>query len=512
METTLLGRPTFGGLASGLDTSALLQGLLAIERIPLQRIESRRAEISNQRSLMRDLNTKLLALREAAQEIDNRNSSGNAASTKEEFLRFSGTTSNDEVVTVSADAGASPGDIQILVNQLARGSRRFSVSFSAAAAATALTGNQTITIDLPNGDPDALPEAIDPTSITINANGTTLTLQDIRDQINTSPDNGGTVRADVLQIGDDAFQLVITSTGTGLSNELTIAGDIVIRPPVPGFDDAVDAEFELFGQAITRESNLIDDVLTGITLRLVGEAKLEEGTTTKITETVSVKIDIGEVAKGLEKFTQAYNDVLSFIDTQFRFNETTNDSGPLAGDFTLRDVQRQLRQIVSTAYKFETNPSNPFASTVDGGLGGAISGIGIEIGAGGTLSVNKEKLEEALTLDPNSVREFLSGRVRSTPANPEEIAANPAAVPDLFDEGFAQRVAAQLEQMVRSGDGTLANRDEAFARRLKEFDVSIERFERRLTLREETLIQRFSALERIIAGLQSQQGFLLGLG
>ena len=50
-----------------------------------------------------------------------------------------------------------------------------------------------------------------------------------------------------------------------------------------------------------------------------------------------------------------------------------------------------------------------------------------------------------------------------------------------------------------------------FADRLKEFDVSIERFERRLDLREETLIQRFSALERIVSGLQSQQGFLSSL-
>ena len=44
MTTGLIGRPTFGGLASGLDTNALLAGLLEIERIPLNRIESNRAE------------------------------------------------------------------------------------------------------------------------------------------------------------------------------------------------------------------------------------------------------------------------------------------------------------------------------------------------------------------------------------------------------------------------------------------------------------------------------------
>ena len=52
MATGLIGRPTFGGLASGLDTNALLSGLLEIERIPLNRLQSRRSEIQTQRNLV----------------------------------------------------------------------------------------------------------------------------------------------------------------------------------------------------------------------------------------------------------------------------------------------------------------------------------------------------------------------------------------------------------------------------------------------------------------------------
>ena len=89
MATGLIGRPTFGGLASGLDTNALLSGLLELERQPLQRIQSRRAEVANQRSLMRDLNSRLVKLREAAQALDNRNATGSAFSTSEEFLKLS---------------------------------------------------------------------------------------------------------------------------------------------------------------------------------------------------------------------------------------------------------------------------------------------------------------------------------------------------------------------------------------------------------------------------------------
>ncbi len=511
MQTSGVGRPTFGGLASGLDTNALLEGLLAVERLPLQRIQARRSEINNQRSLMRELNTKLLNLREAAQAIDNRNATGTSPANEEEFLRYSGSTTDDEVVTVTANAGASPGEIDVLVTSLARGSRRFSEVYTAVGAQTALSGSQSITITLPNGDANAVPP-VDPTSITVAANNTTLTLQDVRDQINTAEGNGGAVRADVLKVGEDEFRLVVTTTGTGLSNELSISGDIAIRPvAADGSDNAANASFELFGETIVRESNVIDDALSGITIRLVGDAKLQDDGITPKSEKLTIEVDVDEVAKGLENFTKAYNDVLSFIDDQFKFNEARNTSGPLAGDFTLRDVQRQLREIVSTGYQFSTNASNPFAPSGNGASGGAISGIGVEIGPGGKLRVNREKLEEALALDALSVREFLSGRARTDPANQAELDANPNAVPDLYDEGFAQRVADQLEQIVRSGDGTLASRDKAFASRLKEFDQTIEQFERRLTSREETLIQRFSSLERIVAGLQGQQGFLTSL-
>ncbi|MHA7838798.1 MAG: flagellar cap protein FliD N-terminal domain-containing protein, partial [bacterium] len=94
-DSSLIGRPTFGGLSTGLDTSALIDGLLALERQPLNRIRARRAEVDEQRGLMRDLNSKLLALRTAAQEIDNRNSTGNDFSTTEELLRYSGSSTNE---------------------------------------------------------------------------------------------------------------------------------------------------------------------------------------------------------------------------------------------------------------------------------------------------------------------------------------------------------------------------------------------------------------------------------
>lgn len=505
MVTGLLSRPTFGGLASGLDTNALLSGLLEVERLPLNRIQSQRSEIANQRSLMRDLNSRLVALREAAQALDNRNSAGTGVAATEEFLRYAGSSTNEDVVTVSAGAGAAPGDVQVEIVQLARGSRQFSDTFADADTTAVLASGQSFLVSLDDADPDAVPPE-PATRIGIAApDSGSLTLQDIRDQINTNEDNGGKIRADILQINEGEYRLVLTSTATGLSNQISVLGDLAFAALDPTRDDAQNAQVRLFDSVdIERESNAIDDALTGLTFQL-NRVSEQTDAGDPIVDTVTVEVDNDEIAEGLEAFTKAYNDVVSFIDSQFRYNEQTKSAGPLAGDFTIRQVQGELRDMISRGFSFSTNRSNPFAPSTDGALGGVITNIGITIESGGTLRVDREKLDEALALDPISVREFLSGRARA------EGDPDPADDTDFYDEGFAQLFATRLEDLVRSGDGTLAERDKTYEGRLREFDASIERFEARLGQREESLILRFSELERVVAGLQNQQGFLSSL-
>lgn len=534
MGTRISGRPTFGGLASGLDTNAILDGLMAIERQPLQRIQSRRGEVENQRSLVRQLNSRLLALRNAARDLDNRSTKLTSASTSEEFLKYTSASTNDEIVEVSAGFGAAPGDIQVRVEQLARGSRRFSTTFTAADvdAATALQTGQSMTIALPNADPNENPPFAG-TSITISATSGALSLADLRDQINTSADNGGKVRADILQISEGNFQLVLTSTEAGTENELAVTGDLAIQAVNPdGSDNAQSAVIHLFGQRIERNSNTIDDVLTGVTLKLKGVAELDENDQ-PITETVSVQTDVEAITKAVEGFVSAYNDVMSFIETQSNYDETKKSAGPLSGDFMVRDVQSRLRDLVSTAFRFQTNPNNPFARVgVDANGrpygGGSVSGVGIELVGDGKIRLNKEKLEEVLAQDAASVREFFSGRTRTTienqaaidyanaynaglGPNPDREDLLPVPEPDFWDAGFFTSIGEKLEEIVRTGDGLLAERDKMFARRLDQIDDSIERFNARLSIREEMLVARFTALEGIIAGLQNQQGFLGGI-
>ena len=68
-------RLTFGGLATGIDTAAIVDALLRVERQPIARLESQRSAVRTQQDLLRQFNGLLLALRDAARAIDNRSDS-----------------------------------------------------------------------------------------------------------------------------------------------------------------------------------------------------------------------------------------------------------------------------------------------------------------------------------------------------------------------------------------------------------------------------------------------------
>ena len=54
------------GLASGLDTTALIDSIMAVERRGVVLLEARQARVNNQLAAFREINTKLLAFQDTA--------------------------------------------------------------------------------------------------------------------------------------------------------------------------------------------------------------------------------------------------------------------------------------------------------------------------------------------------------------------------------------------------------------------------------------------------------------
>lgn len=101
------------GLFTGIDTGALIQQLMKLEQTTLNRYQERQSVWSERKDALTMLETKLDALRTAAQDL----------SDARELRAFATATSDADIVTAEASHNAFEGNHTIIVNQLANAGR-----------------------------------------------------------------------------------------------------------------------------------------------------------------------------------------------------------------------------------------------------------------------------------------------------------------------------------------------------------------------------------------------------
>ena len=462
----------FDGLSTGLETSTLIDALLEAERRPLRQVQAREATVRSDQALFRELNTRLLALRDAALALDNLNSTQSGPTLDEEFLRYAATSEDESFVGATVTGNATPGDIDVRINEVATAGREISEGFADPAAQIASPGQ----------------------SLQISVGGTQLvdyavpnngaSLQDLVDAVNADAANDGSVRAELLFDGTD-YRMIVSGTRAGAANAITLTTNIE-GSSGPGSSlidatlqqEAADADLVVFGVPVTRDSNDITDLVPGVTLHL--ERAHDPLDITQST-TVDVSRDDEAIQAGLQNLVDAYNSFRDFLDQNASLNGEV--AGPLLGDSTLLRIEGQLRTAFGDSYEVT---GNPFST---------LSQIGVRFEEGGRLTLDAEQLGEALDQDALAVREMLLG--------------DPDFTEDpITGAGAATAIGQILEPITRSGDGSLAIRIDAFDDEAQVLQQTIERMERRIEQREETLIAQFARLESLVSTLQAQGGFL----
>ncbi len=96
------------GLASGLPTSQIIESLLASQARPRELLTTQLEEIQAQRTAFLELNARLIGLQSSVSGINNPTF----------FNQFQANSSNEDVLTAIASAGASPGVIDLVVKSL----------------------------------------------------------------------------------------------------------------------------------------------------------------------------------------------------------------------------------------------------------------------------------------------------------------------------------------------------------------------------------------------------------
>jgi len=432
---------TFSGIATGLDTSAIIAQLMTIKRLPIVRLEERKSLFEQQKTALSDLETKLKTLQDAVAALDTAN----------EFGALSATSSNEDMVTVTASSLAAPGTYDIVVNSLATFQKDVSQGFSSLIDNVG-TGSISITID---GEVTQI-DLSEPVN----------SLADLRDAIN---DAGAGVNATILNDGSDTtpYRLILTSAESG--NDAAFSVDMSglsggTAPVMSNLTTAADASFTIDSIPVTASSNNIADAITGLTFQLHAE---DENATT----TVTVVTDPEGIQEKVQVMVDAYNDLFSYIDTQSQENST------LRGHPALRTIRSRLQNLFTLPLTGSGSDYTMFAQ------------VGLRQGEGGLLNFDTAEFSDALSTDY-------------------------AAVRDLFVErgtnlGKAYLIRTSIDNLTDSVDGIFKIGQDSLTDKIENIDDTILRYERSAETYQAYLERKFVAMENMVAALQAQGSYLM---
>ncbi|HLI10975.1 MAG TPA: flagellar filament capping protein FliD [Alphaproteobacteria bacterium] len=153
---------------------------------------------------------------------------------------------------------------------------------------------------------------------------------------------------------------------------------------------------------LTRPSNTIDDLFSGMTINLF---RAEKGTTVDI----QVTRDFVAIKTSIEAFVQAYNAVRQFINTENRSDLKTGgpaaDAGPLFGDSMMNGIRDQLSAIIGGG---ALGLSPEFSSLAQIGIGFVNNAALVDSTLADTLSINEAKLNQALINNSGDVQRLFA--------------------------------------------------------------------------------------------------------
>jgi flagellar hook-associated protein 2 len=438
------------GLGSGLNTTAIINELLAINEVPLNALTLSQDHVNAQQQQLTTIQTDLQNVINDAQALG---SPALFASSQ------SVTTSDPSTMTATTSSGAAVGSYEVSVTQLASSSQR-TFTFTSPASA------DTITID----------------GVTEHVTAG-QSIQSLASQINSDPN--ATVYAAAITNG--TLVLSDRATGDNGSNYIQVSdpGGTLVEQTALAVEGR-NAQFSVNGgSTLTSKSNTATNAIPGVSLTLTG-----------LTNTGPVTVNVAppsasssSIASAVNQFVSDYNSTIAAIQTQLSQapvsnpqNATAAGQGTLYGDEGLTSLLSSMRELMYTG---GAGLPSGMASLADLGIttGAATGGAPSQSSLAGTLSVNSTTLTAAIQSNPNGVQQVLQS----------------------FASSFQSLVGADA-----GPGGTLSQRITSDSESSAQMSSQITDMEQTLTDQQTTLQKEFAAMETAIQQSTATQNYLSG--
>lgn len=324
-----------------------------------------------------------------------------------------------------------------------------------------------------------------------------LTLEQVRDEINTQAGTlGASITASIVTAEDGSYQLHLDTGVGGTLNVLATDSDgndtddsgisalafdsdteAATKGGVTGTGTsnlsetqaATDAVIVIDGSlTVTQSSNVFTDAIEGVTITA------SEINDPGETNTIVISQDTSKVGAALATFAAAYNTFLETTLTLGRVNVDSGIVGSLVGDSLLRNLSSQVRDVLSTT----------FGGVNSGSAVNSLVSLGMTTDSEGLLEVDETVMAKMVSDNFDDVKSLFVG-----------------------DDSIMGQLTETLSGYT-GGQGVIQSKIDSYKTSLDRLAIDREDFSEKMAALESRLLTQFNAMDLLVANLNSTGAYL----
>jgi flagellar hook-associated protein 2 len=294
---------------------------------------------------------------------------------------------------------------------------------------------------------------------------TNTDTENIEDLVKKINDSNGPVVASLLRSSDNSVRMVLTSKASGSAGRifadgssmgLNVSSTGIARDAIV----SVGGTSETGGILVRSSSNSISNAVDGVTITALQVSSSPFDVTVSTNNTT--------LERNVQLFVDQYNKVRDKIKKDTAFNADTRSTGILIGSGEILRVEQALSRLI-TQRSFSTGRIQ------------SLQQIGVSFDQEGKLGFDKTKLAQAISLDEEGVKNFLTKETT----------------------GFGARAKVVLDGLVGVNGSSLVNRTKSIQQQIELNDRRIAGMDVRLAREKERLEKQFFDLENTIAKIRN---------
>ena len=387
------------GAGSGLNVTQIVDALVESERVPKQeKIDEAKETATVKISALGSLKNELSVFQTNSNALDGQTG-----------LALSSSTSN---VTLSRTDSSLASEFSHTINvaNIAKAQvLNFNNNGSGFSSTSADIGIDELSLEFGTWSGTSFSANSDYSTTTLSLTSGATSLSDVRDAVNNA---GIGVTASIIEVSDSKFSLVLKSID-GASQSLRVRsylsssennvlkynpGNVVsLADTATQVVAATDASFTVDGISVTRESNTITDLFSGVTVELSDVTSTDLNTD----QTISSSYSETDALATLETVVSEINYLLSFLKEQSAPGANGEEGGPLHGDHFIRFTQNKIKNLTSTA----------IAGYQDTDI--YLSNFGVVTELDGTLSIDETRFSEYFAANPSHFAAVTTSMIRT---------------------------------------------------------------------------------------------------